>query len=92
MISSDGIIIRLRAADIRTMGRYARGVRLMKLGEDCKVVAFTRAEHDESAEISQVDSSEDEGEELSEEEIRKLEAEELRNEAEAVADDPDDEE
>ena len=60
MISSDGIIIRLRAADIRIMGRYATGVRLMRVGEGEKVVAFTRAEHEEDAEIAEV---EDNGEE-----------------------------
>ena len=74
MISSDGVIIRLRASDIRLMGRYARGVKLMKLSSDCKVVAFTRAEHDDSAEIQQVDDST--AEELTAEEIKKLEAEE----------------
>ena len=56
------------------MGRYARGVKLMKLSSDCKVVAFTRAEHDDSAEIQQVDNST--AEELSAEEIKKLEADE----------------
>ena len=60
MISSDGIIIRLRASDIRVMGRYATGVRLMRVGENEKVVAFTRTEHEEDAEITAV---EDNGEE-----------------------------
>ena len=57
MISSDGIIIRLRAADIRVMGRYATGVRLMRVGENEKVVAFTRAEHEEDAQISDVEDN-----------------------------------
>lgn len=83
MISSDGVIIRLRAADIRLMGRYARGVRLMKLGSDNKVVAFTRAEHDESAEIEKVDDST--AEDVSEEEAKRLEAEEAAAEAEEAA-------
>ena len=60
MISSDGIIIRLRASYIRVMGRYATGVRLMRVGENEKVVAFTRTEHEEDAEITAV---EDNGEE-----------------------------
>ncbi|MBQ6674814.1 MAG: DNA gyrase subunit A [Ruminococcus sp.] len=60
MISSDGIIIRLRASDIRVMGRYATGVRLMRVGDNEKVVAFTRTEHEEDAEITAV---EDNGEE-----------------------------
>lgn len=61
MISSDGVVIRIRANDVRVMGRYATGVRLMKLKEDTHVVTFTRAEHDDSAEISEVEQpSEDE--------------------------------
>ncbi len=77
MISSDGVIIRLRAADIRMMGRYARGVKLMKLSGDSKVVAFTRAEHDDSAEIAAVDNT---AEELTAEEIKEIEAQEAKNE------------
>lgn len=68
MISSDGVVIRLRAADIRVMGRYAAGVRLMRLSDDNKVVTFTRAEHDENEEISEV-------EQISEEEAKAQEAE-----------------
>lgn len=88
MISSDGVIIRLRAADIRLMGRYARGVRLMKLNGDNKVVAFTRAEHDDSAEIEKVDDST--AEDISEEEAKKLAEEEAKAEAEAAAESDDD--
>ena len=88
MISSDGVIIRLRAADIRLMGRYARGVRLMKLNGDNKVVAFTRAEHDDSAEIEKVDDST--AEDISEEEAKKLAEEEAKAEAEAAAEPDDD--
>ncbi len=89
MISSDGIIIRLRAADVRIMGRYATGVRLMKLqSEDSRVVTFTRAMHDEDAEIAQI-------EQPSEEELAKEEAEAEAEEAgETIPadEDPDDEE
>ena len=67
MISSDGIIIRLRASDVRIMGRYATGVRLMKLQSDeSRVVAFTRAEHEEDAEITEIEQPSEE--ELAEEE------------------------
>lgn len=69
LISTDGIIIRFRANDIRVMGRYATGVRVMRLGEDSRVVAFTRTEHDDTAEISEV-------EQASDEEIAEAEAEE----------------
>ena len=87
MISNDGVIIRIRANDVRVMGRYATGVRLMKVSDDVRVVSFTRAEHDESAEVTKV-------EEPSEEELRK-EMEEAASEekAEVLTEDeaPDDE-
>lgn len=60
MISSEGIIIRFRAADVRIMGRYATGVRLMRLSDDDRVVTFTRAEHDDSAEIAEVEQPSEE--------------------------------
>ncbi len=55
MISSDGIIIRIRISDIRIFGRIAKGVRLMRVSENGRVVAFSRAEHDETAEIEEVE-------------------------------------
>ena len=67
LIASDGIIIRIRTSDIRIMGRYAKGVRVMRVSEDAKVVTFTRAEHDDSAEIQAV-------EQLSEEELQAQQA------------------
>ena len=50
MVSSDGIIIRILASDVRIMGQYAKGVRVMRVRDGAKVVAFTRAEHDENTE------------------------------------------
>ena len=79
MISTDGIVIRIRACDISVMSRYSKGVRLMRVSNDGKVVAFTRTEHDESAEISEVEKA-------SEEEIAKAQAEEN---AEVITDDSD---
>lgn len=55
MISSDGVIIRIRANDIRVMGRYATGVKLMRVSDDVKVVSFTRAERDEEAETAKIE-------------------------------------
>ncbi|MDE6149015.1 MAG: DNA gyrase subunit A, partial [Ruminococcus sp.] len=60
MISDNGIIIRFRAADVRIMGRYATGVKLMRISNENKVVAFTRAEHDDSAEITEIEQPSDE--------------------------------
>ena len=57
MISSDGVVIRIRACDISMMSRYSKGVRLMRVNGDGKVVSFTRTEHDDSAEISEVEKA-----------------------------------
>lgn len=43
-ISSDGVIIRVPCEEIRLMGRTAKGVRVMRVSEGQKVVAFTRTE------------------------------------------------
>lgn len=68
MISTEGVVIRIRCSDIRIMGRYASGVRVMKVTGDSRVVSFTRAEHDEEAEVAAV-------EQPSEEELKKQEEE-----------------
>ena len=79
LISSDGIIIRIRTSDIRVMGRIAKGVRVMRVSEEGRVMAFTRTEHEEDAEMSEV-------EQLSEEELKAQEAESAAEEsAEAAA-------
>lgn len=56
LISSDGVIIRVRSEDIRIMGRTAKGVRTMKVSSGNTVVAFTCAEHDDSAETAVIDA------------------------------------
>lgn len=68
LASSDGIIIRILASDIRIMGRIAKGVRVMKVNEGAKVVAFTRADHDDEAQTEKV-------EQLTDEQINEAEAE-----------------
>ncbi|MCM1577284.1 MAG: DNA gyrase subunit A [Ruminococcus sp.] len=60
MIASDGVIIRIRACDIRIMSRYATGVRLMRVTGEDKVAAFTRTEHDDSAETAEVEQPSEE--------------------------------
>lgn len=62
LISLDGVVIRIRTSDIRKMGRYASGVKVMRVSGEDRVVTFTRAEHDDTAEIESVEN-------LSEEEI-----------------------
>lgn len=60
LVSSDGIIIRILASDIRIIGRSAKGVRIMKLSDGAKVVAFTRAEHDNISENENIEQINDE--------------------------------
>ena len=64
LISNDGIIIRIRCADVRIMGRYATGVKV------------TRAEHDEEAEVETVDQP---SEEEIAQDMANAQAEELEN-------------
>ncbi|MDD6346372.1 MAG: DNA gyrase subunit A [Oscillospiraceae bacterium] len=86
IISSDGVIIRIKASDVRIMGRIAKGVRVMRVRDDVRVVAFTRTEHDDSAEIQEV-------EQLSEQEIEAEEKEaNLAEQNEIISDEESDNE
>ena len=78
LISADGVIIRIRANDLRVMGRTASGVRVMRLGEDDRVVTFSRTQHDDEEKTEEVEA-------VSEEEVEAS----LREEAAEVI--PDDE-
>lgn len=80
LASSDGVIIRILASDISIMSHYAKGVRVMRVGEGAKVVALTRAEHDENAKTETV-------EKLTEEQLRQAEAEAKAEEKNDVTDD-----
>jgi len=50
IISDDGTIIRMAAADISTIGRATQGVRLMRMGSEAKVISIARTEKDEEDE------------------------------------------
>ncbi|MGN0606532.1 MAG: DNA gyrase subunit A [Oscillospiraceae bacterium] len=63
LISDTGVIIRVKASDISLLGRGTSGVRIMRTGDDSRVVAFTRAEHDDSQETSAVEQLENQEEE-----------------------------
>ena len=93
MISTDGVVIRIRACDISIMGRYSKGVRLMKVSEEGKVVAFTRTEHEEDAEISEVEqaSAEDIAQAAEEEANEVLTEDEAPDDEDAVDDGSDEE-
>ena len=88
IISTDGVVIRIRCSDVRIMGRYATGVRVMKVSGDDRVVSFTRAEHDEEAQIEEIEQHSEE--ELAEDE-KNAQAAEANEVIEETAE-PDDEE
>ena len=73
-----GYVCGIRANDLRVMRRTGLGVRVMKLSDEDRVVTFTRTEHDETADIEEV-------EQASDEEIAAAEAE---AEAEVIEDEP----
>ncbi len=82
LVSSDGIIIRILASDVRIMGRAAKGVRVMRVTEGAKVVAFTRAEHDDNAETEKVEQLTEEQAKQAEEESAIEEQNEIMSESE----------
>lgn len=63
LISSDGIIIRIKADSIRICARPSKGVRVMKItGENNKVVTLARAPHEEEEDTEAEDVEENQEE------------------------------
>lgn len=58
LITSEGIIIRLRGADISTFGRASQGVKLMNLSDGIKVVGVAKITEDNIEEAEDVEPSE----------------------------------
>ncbi len=50
LISSDGIIIRMQVREIRQCRRPSKGVRVMRVEGDARIVSLARAPHEEEAE------------------------------------------
>jgi len=61
LITSDGIIIRTRVAEIRSMGRSTQGVRVMRVDDEVQVVCITPVppEEEEIAEDGEIGSEEE---------------------------------
>ena len=57
IINTEGVIIRLHTADIRTCGRVAQGVKLMKKTDGVTVAAITCTEHNEDEETEKVEDN-----------------------------------
>jgi DNA gyrase subunit A len=64
MISRDGVIIRIAAESIRLCSRPSKGVTVMKLSGDDKVVTLATAPHeeekDETPEVAETEGEETE--------------------------------
>ena len=50
LITNTGMIIRTRVNEISVYSRTAAGVRVMRIGEDMKIVSFTRVDKQEEQE------------------------------------------
>lgn len=59
IITTSGIIIRMRVADLRVMGRATQGVRLISLQEGDEIAAVTTVESDPEEEHAAVDGTVD---------------------------------
>lgn len=58
LITDAGVIIRLHTSDISTYSRVTKGVRLMRLDDDVKIVSLARTEREEDEEEAIVPESE----------------------------------
>ncbi len=77
LISFAGIIIRMHVSDIGIQSRYGSGVRVMRLGEDDKVVTVARTEHSDDEETAKPEIEDgDITEDLTPQQIAELEAKE----------------
>ena len=70
--SQEGIIIRLHADSIPVQSRYGSGVRVMRLGENDKVMVLARTDHDDEAQTETVEA--EEGDEPTAEQLAAMEA------------------
>ena len=60
IINSEGIIIQIRACDVRVMGRAAAGVKLMNLDEGVKVVQIAKVRESTEEEAAEETAEEQE--------------------------------
>jgi DNA gyrase subunit A len=59
MITASGTIIRILASGLRPMGRYARGLHVIRLYGDDRVVTFAPTEHSEDVAVTEIEDSAD---------------------------------
>ena len=56
LINSDGIIIRIRADEVSELRRTTQGVKIMRVGEDAKIVSMAKVAKDDSEEEPEEDA------------------------------------
>ena len=88
--SQEGIIIRLHANEIPLQSRYGSGVRVMRLGENDKVMVLARTDHDDEAQTESIEA--DTEDEPTAEQLAEMEAADEASAAEAPEADTGDEE
>ena len=66
IISQDGIIIRIAADSIRLCSRPSKGVTVMKVGKDDKVVTIARVPHEDEEEPQEAEETEQDEEPVEE--------------------------
>ncbi len=69
LINSDGIIIRIRANEISELGRATQGVKIMKVGEETKIVSMAKVIKEDDAKNEE---DEEEKDALKDDEIKPL--------------------
>ena len=88
LISQNGILIRMHAADIAVQSRYGSGVRVMRLADGDKVAVLARVDRDANAETAAPVEDDEPADDLTPEEIAALEAADAAADA-AAPDDAD---
>ena len=89
--SQEGIIIRLHVNEIPLQSRYGSGVRVMRLGENDKVMVLARTDHDDEAQTEQIDASEADAEPTAEQ-LAEMEAADAAAATETPEADPEEKE
>lgn len=91
LITNEGTIIRIHAADISVLGRATKGVRLMRTSEESFIVGCARTDRDDSEEVAQVESlpEDEDSEDLVLEEDLEAEYEEVEEDAEGEVEEND---
>lgn len=68
LIAENGVIIRIKADSVRKCSRPSKGVRVMKIADDNKIVAVASMEHEDEA--ADIDSDTAGGEEVVQEDVQ----------------------